>query len=158
MPTRRAPVPRRRTPAPPEPPRVSETVVADPPPESAPEAPAERGYRGLRVWQRAMELAAGTYALALPDDALAVPLRRAAASVPAAIAEGNVRYSAREYTHYLAQALGALAEVETLLELAARLELAVETAIAPLTAQCTEVARMLRALNRSVQTAGAAKN
>ena len=156
MPTRRAAAPRRRAPlaAPPELPRVSETVVADPPPT---ETPTERGYRGLRVWQRAMELAAGTYALALPDDALAVPLRRAAASVPAAIAEGNVRYSAREYTHDLAQALGALAEVETLLELAVRLELADETAITPLTGQCTEVARMLRALNRSVQTAGAAK-
>jgi four helix bundle protein len=105
-----------------------------------------------------MELAAGTYALPVAaDDALGVPLRRAAASVPAAIAEGNVRWSAREYGHYLAQALGALAEVETLLELAVRLELADEASVSPLTAQCTEVARMLRALNRSVQTAGAAK-
>jgi len=157
MPTTRRATPRRRPVTPPEIPRVSETaVVVDPPPEAA--AASERGYRGLRVWQRAMELAAGTYALPVAaDDALGVPLRRAAASVPAAIAEGNVRWSAREYGHYLAQALGALAEVETLLELAVRLELADEASVGPLTAQCTEVARMLRALNRSVQTAGAAK-
>lgn len=162
--TRRSAAPRTRVAPPrpsPEPPRVMEPVA----PDAAPEAPPDPGdapttlpgYRGLRVWQKAMDLAAGTFALSASfppaaQDALALPLRRAAAAVPAGIAEGNVRHSAREYTHYLAQALGTLAEVETLLQLAVRLDLATDERIAPLIGQCTEIGRMLRALNRSVQT------
>jgi four helix bundle protein len=161
----------RAAPSAPDPPRVKEPAVLDAPPaDRAPTADSADGsaattpgYRGLRVWQRAIDLAAGVYALtaAFPADAheaLAVPLRRAAAAVPAGIAEGNVRYSAREYTHYLAQSLGTLAEVETLLHLAVRLELANEALTAPLTSQCTDIGRMLRALNRSVQTGAPARS
>ena len=118
--------------------------------------PTQPGYRGLRVWQKALELAGGVFALtadfpASARDSLGVPLRRASAAVPAAIAEGNVRYTPREYAHYLSQALGTVAEVETLLFLAVRLGLTTDARITPLLSHCVEIARMLRALNRSVQ-------
>jgi four helix bundle protein len=118
--------------------------------------PLPPGYRGLRVWQKALELAGGIFVLTegFPSsarDGMAVPMRRASAAIPAAIAEGNVRYTPREYTHYLSQALGTVAEVETLLFLSVRLGLATEAGITPLLGQCVELGRMLRALTRSVQ-------
>lgn len=122
-----------------------------------PVTPLPPGYRGLRVWQKALELAGGVFALSegFPSsarDSMAVPMRRASAAIPAAIAEGNVRYTPREYTHYLSQALGTVAEVETLLFLSVRLGLATDARIAPLLGHCVELARMLRALTRSVQS------
>jgi four helix bundle protein len=128
-----------------------------PPPTLGADAPLPPGYRGLRVWQRALELATGVYSLsadfpASAQDALAVPMRRAAAAIAAAIAEGNVRYSPREYAHYLSQAIGTVAEVETLLFLASRLGYAPEERFTPLLAHCVEIGRMLRGLSRTVQS------
>ena len=143
-------------------PTVEPTVEPTPqatlaPPVAGADAPLPPGYRGLRVWQRALELATGVYALSADfppsaQEALAVPMRRAAAAIAAAIAEGNVRYSAREYAHYLSQAIGTVAEVETLLFLASRLGYAPEDRFPPLLAHCVEIGRMLRGLSRTVQT------
>ena len=155
------------------PPAPAATAVAEPTPTLAPaveptatplstppvvgtDAPLPPGYRGLRVWQRALELATGVYSLSADfppsaQDALAVPMRRAAAAIAAAIAEGNVRYTPREYAHYLSQAIGTVAEVETLLFLASRLGYAAEDRFPPLLAHCVEIGRMLRSLSRTVQ-------
>ena len=48
-------------------------------------------------------------------------LRRAAVSAAANIAEGQARYGAAEFAHALSVALGSLAEVSALLDLAADL-------------------------------------
>ncbi len=140
--------------APPEEPVVAPT---EPAADATPVTPLPPGYRGLRVWQKALELAGAVFSLSegFPSsarDSMAVPMRRASAAIPAAIAEGNVRYTPREYAHYLSQALGTVAEVETLLFLSVRLGLATDARIAPLLGHCVELARMLRALTRSVQT------
>lgn len=167
MPSRRPPRPD-AAPAPDDPPAGTDDA---PPPDdgksvpmadaaaaeaAAGRTPTQPGYRGLRVWQKALELAGGVFALttdfpASARDSLGVPMRRASAAVPAAIAEGNVRYTPREYAHYISQALGTIAEVETLLFLSVRLGFATEARIAPLLGHCVEISRMLRALNRSVQ-------
>ncbi|MGZ8413214.1 MAG: four helix bundle protein [Gemmatirosa sp.] len=135
------------------PPRTDRAVRAAEPTAVTPLPP---GYRGLRVWQKALELAGHVFVLSegFPTsarDSMAVPMRRASAAIPAAIAEGNVRYTPREYAHYLSQALGTVAEVETLLFLSVRLGLATDAGIAPLLGHCVELGRMLRALTRSVQ-------
>ncbi len=83
-------------------------------------------FEELDVWQRAMDLMVEVYRLAarLPDyerNGLADQLRRASASVPANIAEGNARSHRREYLHYLSIARGSLAEVVSHLESTRRL-------------------------------------
>jgi four helix bundle protein len=88
------------------------------------EKPRIRDYRDLIVWQKAMDLAVTTEKVCrrLPAQAshLASQMRRAAASIPANIAEGNGRFSRPEYLRHLSIANGSVRELETHLELAAR--------------------------------------
>ena len=80
-------------------------------------------FKNLIVWQKAMELAKLVYGVAkrFPVEeryALADQLRRAVASVPSNIAEGNGRAGNKDYAHFLAIARGSLYETITQLELA----------------------------------------
>jgi four helix bundle protein len=75
-------------------------------------------FRDRIVWQRAMDLAVEIYRLArllLRDETyrLVNQMTRAAASIPANIAEGNARGTARDYAQFLAIAKGSLTELET---------------------------------------------
>lgn len=79
-------------------------------------------YRELKVWQKAMEAAKEVYRLAprLPREetyGMRSQITRAAASVPANIAEGWTRESEKEKAQFLAVAQGSLAEMETFLTL-----------------------------------------
>jgi len=83
-------------------------------------------FKNLIVWQKAMELTKLVYRLArqLPSDeryALTDQLRRAAASIPSNIAEGNGRAGNKDYAHFLAIARGSLYETITQLELSKEL-------------------------------------
>ena len=98
-------------------------------------------YRDLWVWQKAMSLAAEAYRLtkALPrseEYRLTSQLLRAAASVPANIAEGHARGTRKDYTHFISVARGSLAETETVLLLLVEVEL--------LTRRRGDVSAMLR--------------
>jgi four helix bundle protein len=82
-----------------------------------------RSFRDLDVWQRGMRLARAAYeaAATLPPEerfGLSSPLRQAAISVPANIAEGHARDSTREYLRFVPVAIGSLVELATLVELA----------------------------------------
>ncbi|MGQ0559393.1 MAG: four helix bundle protein [Sphingosinicella sp.] len=84
-----------------------------------------RSFRQLEVWQAGMDLAVECHRLAklLPkaeEFRLTSQLLRAAASVPANIAEGRVRSTRKEYARYVSIARGSLAETETFLVLAVR--------------------------------------
>ena len=90
--------------------------------------PKIRSYRDLRVWQAGMDLAEACYVLTkrFPKDELfgmTAQIRRAAASVPANIAEGYGRNSRREYAQFLRIAQGSLKELETHLMLSNRVGL-----------------------------------
>jgi four helix bundle protein len=85
-----------------------------------------RSHRDLLAWKEAMGLVETVYkqTAAFPRNevfGLAVQMRRSAVSVPSNIAEGAARNSSREYYQYLGIATGSVAELETQLELAARL-------------------------------------
>jgi four helix bundle protein len=78
-------------------------------------------------------------------------IRRAAASIPANIAEGYGREYRAEYIQFLRIAQGSLKELETHLLLAARVELTTTQAINPIIKLCESLGRMLRSLIRSLQ-------
>lgn len=121
-----------------------------------------KSHRDLKVWQRGMDLAEEVYALTqdFPADerfGLISQLRRAIVSIPANIAEGHARSSTKEYLRFLSIALGSLAEVETFLELAQRLQMANQDQIADLLDDLIEERKMLRSLQASLNDRLSAK-
>ena len=79
-------------------------------------------------------------------------LRRAAASVPANIAEGAERNGTGEFLHFLGIASGSLAETETFLLLAVRLGLIPDGRAEAALEQAATVGRMLNGLKRSLRS------
>jgi four helix bundle protein len=115
-----------------------------------------RNYRDLRVWEKAMELAVEVHRLTkrLPKkdgDGLVSQLRRAAASIPANIAEGHGRNHLGEYLHHLSIANGSLTELETHLCLAERLETLPAERIQALLQRTAEISRMLAGLSKALR-------
>jgi four helix bundle protein len=115
-----------------------------------------RSHRDLEVWQVAMSVAEQCYRLtqSFPREemfGLALQIRRAAASVPANIAEGYGSESKREYIQFLRIAQGSQKELETYLLLAARVGLASEEVIMSILTECERVGKMLHRLIRSLQ-------
>ncbi len=118
--------------------------------------PEIRSYRDLKVWQLAMDLAELCYRTTrqFPKDELygmTSQIRRAAASVPANIAEGHGRNSRGEYIQFLRVAQGSLKELETHLLLAQRVGLTDENAVVPTLNKSETLGKMLRALIRSLE-------
>jgi four helix bundle protein len=86
-----------------------------------------KSFRDLDVWHLGVELAETVYRVTarFPKSellALSAQMRRAAVSIPSNIAEGRARDSTREFLHFLAISRGSLAELETQIELAIRLD------------------------------------
>jgi four helix bundle protein len=86
-----------------------------------------KSYRDLEVWRLGLDLAETIYGYTagFPKSeifALSSQMRRAAVSIPSNIAEGQARSSSKEFLHFLSIVLGYLAELETQIELATRLE------------------------------------
>lgn len=112
-------------------------------------------YRDLVAWQRAMELVAKIYMATalLPQDerfGLTSQLRRAAVSIPSALAEGHARTSTREFVRYISIAMGSLAELETQLLICTKLQLLEEDAVRALLIHCDEQSRILHGLRKSL--------
>lgn len=83
---------------------------------------------------------------------LTAQMRRSAVSIPANIAEGHGRVHRKEYIHHLSIAHGSLWELETLLLLAAELDVASSTAITPLLERTRQIGRMLGSLIRVLRS------
>jgi four helix bundle protein len=112
-------------------------------------------FEDLVTWQKGMDLAVAVYRVvdAFPRSetyALGNQLRRAAASIPANVAEGFSRRSRGVYRAHVAIALGSHAEVRTQIELARRLGFISDEAAARLQALGDEVGRLLHGLWRSL--------
>lgn len=83
-------------------------------------------YRRLKAWQHCRALVRDVYRVtaAFPREeqyGISQQLRRAAVSAVANIAESHARYGSAESAHALSVALGSLAEVSALLDLASEL-------------------------------------
>jgi four helix bundle protein len=121
------------------------------------EGNAIRSHRDLVAWQKAMGLIVAVYQASkgYPKDelhALTSQTRRAAASVPANIAEGQGRRSRAEFRQFLGNARGSLLELDTHLELALRLGYLDEGDFKHLSGRLHEVGRLLNGLLRSLST------
>jgi four helix bundle protein len=117
---------------------------------------AVRSYRDLEVWQLAMDLAEQCYRATrcFPKEELfgmTSQIRRAAASVPANIAEGQGRQHTREFMHFLTVARGSLMEVETHLLLSNRVGLLNESGLATLLGLSERIGQMTSALLRTLR-------
>jgi four helix bundle protein len=113
-------------------------------------------YRDLRVWQDAMTLAESCYRLTrqFPRDelfGLTSQIRRAAASVPANVAEGHGRENTGNFVQHLRVSQGSLKELETHLLLAGRVDILPASDLEVVLGQCESLGKMLRALIRSLQ-------
>jgi len=114
-----------------------------------------RCYRDLDVWQRAMDLVIQCYQISktFPKAelyGLSSQLQRAAVSIPANIAEGHGGSHTKEYLHHLSMAYGSLMEVETHLQIAARLDYLDSSSLQPLLDRTAEIGRMLNGLIQSL--------
>ena len=114
-------------------------------------------YRDLTVWQLAMKLTEDVYRITgtFPNKetyALASQLQRAAVSIPSNLAEGHARSSTKDYLRFISIAMGSLAELETQVELSARLLYIDQQKLAELLTTADEVGRMLQGLRRSLQS------
>jgi four helix bundle protein len=81
---------------------------------------------------------------------LAAQIRRAAASVPANIAEGHGSVHRRQYVRYVIIAQGSLRELETHLEITVRVKLLHGAQVAEAMRLAAETGRMLGALYRAL--------
>jgi four helix bundle protein len=115
-----------------------------------------RDYRDLDVWRRAIDLAVAAIETAdgIPTRhqfGLAERIRRAAASIPANIAEGAGRQGSVQLARYLQIALASACELDSHLALAGRLNLIHAAASEPLLGRLLELSRMLGEFIRSLR-------
>lgn len=115
-----------------------------------------KDYRELIVWQKAMDLVELVYQATDSFPAkevygLTAQIRRAAVSIPSNIAEGQGRYSTRDFLHFLSIARGSLKEVETQVLIAERLGYMDDHRRSSLLALTEEVSRVLSGLAGSLR-------
>ncbi|HEX7240845.1 MAG TPA: four helix bundle protein [Longimicrobiaceae bacterium] len=118
--------------------------------------PGVTWHRDLVVWQKAMDLVVQVYRLsaAFPREEtyrLTAQITRAAASVPANIAEGHARSTSRDFANFLSIAKGSLMETETFLMLSVRLGYLSEDTATPTLHLVTEISKMLTSLRNRLR-------
>ncbi|HEX8847045.1 MAG TPA: four helix bundle protein [Pyrinomonadaceae bacterium] len=116
---------------------------------------AINSFRDLRVWQAGMELVEQVYLLtqAFPKQeiyGLTSQIQRAAVSVPSNIAEGHTREHSKEFLHHLSMAQASLAELETQLEIAARLKYILPDKLERTLQQVASLGKQLYALRNAL--------
>ena len=114
-----------------------------------------QNFKNLVAWQRSMDLVIEIYEVTekFPRQeiyGLTSQLRRAAVSIPSNIAEGQARFSKKEFKHFLRNAKGSLAEVQTQVAIATRLGFILETKEQDLDQRLHQLARILNGLINSI--------
>lgn len=117
---------------------------------------AIQSSRDLEVWKLALDLAVECYRITktFPKDelfGLTSQIRRAAASVPANIAEGHGRDHTKEFLYHLSIARGSLMELQTHLLLANRISLLPQSDVEELLRLSDSISKMISRLRQSLQ-------
>ena len=113
-------------------------------------------YRDLIAWQKGVRFVTEIYGATrvFPRDelyGLTNQLRRAAVSVPSNIAEGQARFSRKEFHHFLSLARGSLVEIETQLTIAQNLGYLSPQQSQPLFIEAAGLGRVLNGLIASIK-------
>ena len=113
-------------------------------------------YRDLKVWQKAMDMAEEIFknTTAFPSEqryVMVSQMQRCALSVPSNIAEGRSRHSEKDFIYHLNVAKASLAELETQIILASRLEYIKADKAENLLYQTEEITKMLHGLKTSLR-------
>lgn len=116
-------------------------------------------YRDLEVWRKAMNIVVECYKItkSFPQSemyGLSSQLQRAAVSIPANIAEGRERQHKKEFLQHIAIAYGSIAELETHIQIAERLNYLDSDQAKYILDQTSEVGRMLNGLRNSIAKKG----
>jgi four helix bundle protein len=111
----------------------------------------KEGFRGLKVWQKAKELAIFIYkntnsADFSKDRNFRNQMRKAAISIPSNIPEGDELGSDRQATRFFNIAKGSTAELLTQAIIAFEIGLIEQTMFDDIESRCTEVLKMLSRL------------
>ena len=114
-------------------------------------------YKDLIAWQKGILLVKHIYKLTsiFPGEekfGLISQLRRAAVSVPSNIAEGQARRTTGDFIHFISNAEGSVAEVETQLIIAVELSFCSQAQAETCFSVNDELRRMLNALRRSLES------
>lgn len=117
---------------------------------------AVRSYRDLEVWKKAVGWTELVYraSAAWPTEerfGLTIQVRRSAVSVASNIAEGAARHGTADFRRFIGIAQGSLAEAETQLLIAHRLEYLSAEQLDRLTATADEISRMLMSLSAALK-------
>ena len=114
-----------------------------------------RSFRDLVVWQKSRTLVLRLDPIVKRieprNPRLADQLRRAAESIPEAIAEGCGRATDKDFAHYVSMAGGSASEVENQVQRAFDLRLIAEAEHTSLTADIVEIRKMLYGLHKRLR-------
>ena len=117
-------------------------------------------FKKLIAWAKSMDIVAAVYEATqtFPKTeiyGLTAQIRRAAVSIPSNIAEGQARYSKKDFQHFLRQAKGSAAELQTQVLIAKRLRYLKEQLADRLEASIEELMRILNGLINSLDESAA---
>ena len=121
-----------------------------------------RSYQDLEAWREAMALAEMVYKAtdSFPKNeqfGLTIQARRAAASIPANLAEGQGRQAHADFRRFVQISRGSLSELETHLLLAMRLGFLKREQLIPIWEKSQITGRLINGLIRSLSKRIAAK-
>ena len=114
-----------------------------------------RTHRDLDVWKKSIDLVTLIYKYTAdyPKDemyGLTSQIRRCAVSIPSNIAEGSARTTKKDFSHFLAIALGSVAELETQLIISKNLNYLPETVLNELMPELISIRRMTLGFRKSI--------
>ena len=114
-----------------------------------------RTHRDLDVWKKSINLVTSIYKYTAdyPKSemyGLTSQIRRCAVSIPSNIAEGSARTTKKDFSHFLAIALGSVAELETQLIISRNLNYLPEAVLDELMPELISIRRMTLGLRKSI--------